>query len=119
MGISGYRSWNGTGTIERDSSVGGGTVSGFVAVNFSRDSAPQNARRACHPTAVAALTGEPPLRDRPWLERVVEAHHATEIGMMTHDDRCERVGVDPVETLLGVHARSIVVGEEAIALEAT
>src|SRR4051812_23268549 len=108
MGMSGYRSRNGTGTIGGDSSVVGGTVSGFVAVNFRRDSAPQNARRACHPTAVAAVTSEPPLRDRPWLERVVEAHHSSEIGMMTHDHRCQRVGVDPIEPLLGVHPWSVV-----------
>src|SRR4051812_38630299 len=119
MGMSGYRSWNGTGTIERGSSVGLGTVSGFVALNFRRDRPPQNARRAAQPTAVAAVTEQPPLRDGPWLERVVEAHHSTEIRMMTHDHRRQGVGVDPVETLLRVHPRSIVVREEAIALEST
>src|SRR4029077_8094927 len=112
MGMSGYRSRNGTGMIERGSSVGLGTVSGFVAVNFRRDNAPQNAFLACHAMLVAAVTAEPPLRHRPWLERVVEAHHSSEIGRVTHDDRCQRVGVDPVETLLGVDPRSIVVGEE-------
>src|SRR6476620_2781794 len=119
MGMSGYRSRNGTGTIERGSSVGLGTVSGFVALNFRRDNAPQNAFLACHPMPVAAVTGEPSLRDGPWLERVVEAHHSTEIGIVAHDDRRQRVGVDPVETLLRVHPGSVVVREEPVTLEPT